>query len=58
MKPFLVLDIVNRMAAKDGLLIVGIGINLLESRKINIGNMLPAIFLPLLYFLSRFIFSR
>jgi uncharacterized membrane protein YqgA involved in biofilm formation len=32
------------------LLIIAIGFNLLEIRKINIGNMLPAIFMPLIFF--------
>jgi len=53
MKPFLVPEVINQMAAVGGLLIVGIGINILEIRKINVGNMLPAIFLPLLYFIVR-----
>jgi len=53
MKPFLIPEVVNQMSAVGGLLIVGIGINLLEMRKINVGNMLPAIFLPLVYFIVR-----
>ena len=53
MKPFLIPEVVNQMSAVGGLLIVGIGINLLEIRKISVGNMLPAIFLPLVYFIIR-----
>ena len=53
MKPFLIPEVINQMSAVGGLLIVGIGINLLEMRKINVGNMLPAIFLPLVYFIIR-----
>ncbi len=53
MKPFLIPEVVNQMSAVGGLLIVGIGINLLEIKKISVGNMLPAIFLPLLYYIVR-----
>jgi hypothetical protein len=54
LKPFFVPEVVNQMSAVGGLLIVGIGINLLEIRKINVGNMLPAIFLPLGYSMVRY----
>ena len=53
MKPFLIPEVVDQMSAVGGLLIVGIGINLLEIKKIRVGNMLPAIFLPLIYFIIR-----
>ncbi len=52
-KPFLIPEVVNQMSAVGGLLIVGIGINLLEIKKISVGNMLPAMFLPLLYYIVR-----
>ena len=52
-KPFLVPEVVAQMSAVGGLLIVGIGIGLLEIKKIHIGNMLPAIFLPLVYMVLR-----
>lgn len=48
-QPFLLPEVVNQMSAVGGLLIMGIGIGLLEIKKIHIGNMLPAIFLPLVY---------
>lgn len=35
--------------AIGGLLIVAIGIGLLEIKKIKVGNILPAIFIPLIY---------
>lgn len=49
--PYLDPVVVNEMSAVGGALIVGIAINLLGLReeKIKVGNMLPAIFLPLLY---------
>jgi len=49
LKPFLIPQVVAQMSAVGGLLILAIGLNLLEIKKLKIGNMLPAIFLPLLY---------
>jgi uncharacterized membrane protein YqgA involved in biofilm formation len=49
LKQFLVPDVVSQMSAVGGLLILAIGIGLLEIKKIRIGNMLPAIFIPLVY---------
>ncbi|MCU0560770.1 MAG: DUF554 domain-containing protein [Desulfobacterales bacterium] len=48
-RQLLVPEVVAQMSAVGGLLILAIGINLLEIKKIKIGNMLPAIFLPLVY---------
>ena len=42
-------EVVSQMSAVGGLLILAIGIGLLEVKKIKIGNMLPAIFIPLIY---------
>lgn len=53
LKPLLVPEVVNQMSAVGGLLILGLGINLLEISRINVGNMLPAIFLPLVYYIIR-----
>ena len=50
LKPLLIPEVVNQMSAVGGLLIVGLGITLLEIRRLKVGNMLPAIFLPLLYY--------
>ncbi|WP_026894495.1 DUF554 domain-containing protein [Clostridiisalibacter paucivorans] len=49
-KPFLTPNIINEMSAIGGILIMGIGINVLELKRINVANMLPAIFIPLIYF--------
>lgn len=49
MKQFLIPSVVLQMSAVGGLLIVAIGINLMEIKKIKVGNMLPAIFVPLAY---------
>lgn len=56
-KPFLTPVVVDQMSAVGGLLILGIGINLLEIQKVRIANMLPAIFLPLVYYLFRLALS-
>jgi hypothetical protein len=42
------------MSAVGGLLIMAIGFNLLEIKKIKVGNMLPAILVPLLYYSIKF----
>jgi uncharacterized membrane protein YqgA involved in biofilm formation len=42
-------EVVAQMSAVGGLLIMAIGIGLLEIKKIKIGNMLPSIFIPLIY---------
>lgn len=52
-KVFLIPVVIDQMTAVGGLLIVAIGINLLEIKKINVGNMLPAIFMPLIYFMMK-----
>jgi uncharacterized membrane protein YqgA involved in biofilm formation len=49
-KPLLTPEVISQMSSTGGLLIIAIGFNLLEIRKINIGNMLPAIFMPLIFF--------
>lgn len=56
LKPLLTAVTVANMSAVGGLLIVVIGGNLLGITKIRVGNMLPAIFLPLIYQLLRQIF--
>jgi len=53
MKPFLIPPVINQMSGVGGLLIMAIGINLLEIKKINVGNMLPGIFIPLIYYMLK-----
>ncbi|SCY73185.1 DUF554 domain-containing protein [Alkaliphilus peptidifermentans] len=48
-KPFLVAEVIREMSAIGGLLIMGIAINILDIKKISVGNMLPAVFLPIFY---------
>ena len=42
-------SVILEMAAIGGLLIMGIAINILEIKRIPVGNMLPAVFIPLMY---------
>lgn len=49
LKPFLLPDVVQQMTGVGGLLIMALGLNMLEIPRIKVGNMLPAIFLPLFY---------
>lgn len=53
LKQFLVTSVINEMSAIGGLLIVAIGANMLEIKRIKVGNMLPAIFMPLLYYIIK-----
>ena len=53
MKQFLVPEVVAQMSSVGGLLIVAIGLGILDIKKIRIGNMLPAIFMPLAYFMIK-----
>jgi uncharacterized membrane protein YqgA involved in biofilm formation len=57
-KPFLVASVITQMSATGGLLILAIGINLLGVVKIRVGNMLPAIFVPFVYYLFQILFAR
>jgi uncharacterized membrane protein YqgA involved in biofilm formation len=49
--PFLSAAVVTEMSAIGGVILVGMGINLLElsPKRIKVANMLPAIFLPIAY---------
>jgi len=50
LKNFLVPEAIGQMTAVGGLLIMAIGFNMLGITKIRVGNLLPGIFLPLLWF--------
>ena len=52
-KQFLVPEVISQMSSTGGLLIAAIGINMLEIKKLKVGNMLPAIFVPLLYYIFK-----
>jgi uncharacterized protein len=51
LKPLLVPEVIAQMSGVGGLLILGIGMNMLREKKIRVGNMLPAIFVPLVWFM-------
>ncbi|MEJ2657620.1 MAG: DUF554 domain-containing protein [Desulfobacterales bacterium] len=53
MKPFLIPTVIDQMSGVGGLLIMAIGFNLLEIQKIKVGNMLPGIFIPLIYYVLK-----
>jgi uncharacterized membrane protein YqgA involved in biofilm formation len=56
-KPFLLPEVVAQMSAVGGLLILAIGIGLLGIKKMKIGNMLPAIFIPLAYQVLKHVYA-
>lgn len=49
--PLLNEQVIREMSAVGGLLIMAIGFNLLDFPRIKVGNMLPAILIPILYYL-------
>jgi len=48
LQPYLTTEVVLEMTAVGGILLMGIGINILEIKKIRVGNLLPAIFAPII----------
>ncbi|SHJ05996.1 DUF554 domain-containing protein [Parasporobacterium paucivorans] len=52
--PFLTDSVIGQMSLVGSVLIFALGINLIFGKKVKVGNMLPAIFLPLLYGLLPF----
>ena len=42
--------VINEMSAVGGLLIMGLGLNVLIRDRLKVGNMLPALFIPLIYY--------
>lgn len=53
LKPFMVPETIAQMTSVGGLLILAIGLNMLQITTIRVGNLLPGIFLPLIYFALR-----
>ena len=47
--PLLTDPIITEMSAVGGLLIIGIGLNMIYDKHISVGNLLPAIFVPMAY---------
>lgn len=53
---FLTDEVINEVSAVGSVLILGIGLTILEIKKINVGDLLPAIFIPVIWFLISSIF--
>jgi uncharacterized membrane protein YqgA involved in biofilm formation len=51
LSPFLSDMVISEMTAVGGVLILGIGLSMLKIKHFNIGNLLPAILIPPIYFL-------
>lgn len=51
LEPFMTEEMINEMSAVGGVLIFAIGLSLLEIKKINLGDLLPSIFIPIIYLL-------
>jgi uncharacterized membrane protein YqgA involved in biofilm formation len=56
LESFLTDEMINEISAVGGVLIMGIGITLLEIKKIHVGDLLPAIFIPVIWFIILSIF--
>jgi uncharacterized protein len=56
-KPWLTYTVISQMSLVGGILIFAIGINLLEIKKINVGNLLPAVFIPVIYYFLKNLFG-
>ncbi len=57
LKGYLVTETISQMTSVGGLLILAIGFNMLKITAIRVGNLLPGIFLPLLYFSLQRLFT-
>ena len=53
LKSFLSDGMIREISAIGGVLIMAIGLNMLKIKKIKVGNMLPAIFLPFIYYMVK-----
>lgn len=49
LEPLLTETVITEMGAVGGLLILGIGLNMIYDKHIAVGNLLPAIFMPMVY---------
>jgi len=50
-KDYLNESMINEVSAVGSVLILGIGLSMLEIKKINVGDLLPAVIIPIIYFL-------
>ncbi len=56
-EPYLTETVTAQMGLIGNLLIMGIGLNFVYKPKYKVGNMLPAVFVPLVYYIIRTIFK-
>lgn len=55
-KDFLTAELITEVSAVGGILILAMGLNLLKIKEIKVANLLPAIFVPVIYyFISSFV---
>jgi uncharacterized protein len=54
--PFLTQEVMREVSAVGGVLIFGIGINLLDIKKIHVGDMLTAVLIPPIYLIIKSLF--
>lgn len=52
LEPVLTAEIIREISIIGGILIFSLGINMLEIKKIKTANLLPAIFIPVIYYLA------
>ena len=50
-KPWLTESVISQTSLVGSILIIAIGINILELKRIKVGNLLPAVFIPFIYYL-------
>lgn len=50
-QPYLTNDMIREISIVGGIMIFALGLNLLELKKMRIGNMLPSILIPVIYYL-------
>lgn len=55
-RPWLTATVISQISLVGSVLIMSIGLNMLGIKRIKVGNMLPAVFIPLLYYLIKNIF--
>jgi uncharacterized membrane protein YqgA involved in biofilm formation len=58
MKVFLTESVIGEMSSVGVLLIMALGFNMLEFKRIKVGNMLPAMFIPLIYYIGKLIYFK
>lgn len=50
-EPYLSPDMIREISIIGGILITGLGLDVLEIKKVNVSNMLPAVLVPVIYYM-------